>query len=111
MLSQSGNIVNLWTHQRTLVKLHPEGGKVIRLKNQDLLGTRIRPSDDEHGFRVQIRKRKKTTWYDGEEGRRFAGAILPRINAAGGRKDTVQLAVDKIESSGHPERFLVDLAG
>ncbi len=111
VLSQTGTWINLWTQHRTLVKLHPRDGKVIRLNNQDLLGTRIRPSDDENGFRVQVRKRKKTTWHDGDEGRRFAGAILPRINAAGGRKDTVQVAVDKIESSGHPERFLVDIAG
>ncbi len=111
VLSQTGTWINLWAQHRTLVKLHPRDGKVIRLKSQDLLGTRIRPSDDEHGFRIQIRKRRKTTWFDGEEGRRFAGTILPRINASGGRKDAVQHAVDKIESSGHPERFLVDLAG
>ena len=111
VLSQTGTWINLWSQNRTLVKLHPRDGKVIKLKYQDLLGTRIRPSNDEHGFRIQVRKRKKTTWYDGEEGRRFAGAILPRINAAGGKKDTVQLAVNKIESIGHPERFLVDIAG
>ena len=111
VLSQSGNIVNLWTHQRTLVRLHPEDGKVIKLKRNDLLGTRLRPSDDEHGFRIQIRKGKKKTWYDGLEARRFAGSILPKVNASGGKKDAVQRAVQKIESSGHPDRFLLDVAG
>ncbi len=111
VLSQSGNIVNLWTHQRTLVKLHPENGKVIKLKRNDLLGTRLRSSDDEHGFRIQIRKGKKKTWYDGPEARRFAGSILPRVNASGGKKATVQHAVQKIESVGHPDRFLLDVAG
>jgi len=111
VLSQSGNIVNLWTHQRTLVKLRPEDGKVIKLKRSDLQGTRLRPSGDELGFRIQIRKGKKTTWYEGVEAHRFAGAILPRINAAGGRKDTVQRAVQKIESAGHPDHFLTNVAG
>ena len=110
VLGQTGTWINLWTQNRTLVKLYPHDGQVIRLKNLDLLGTRIRPSDDEHGFRIQIRRKKKTTWYDGEEGRRFAGAILPRINAMGGKKETVQDAVNQIDSVGHPERFLLDIA-
>ncbi len=110
LLSQSGSFVNLWTNHRTLVKLHPEDGKVIRLKRPDLLGTRLRRTDDEHGFRIQIRKGKKKTWYDGLEARRFAGSILPRVNASGARKDTVQRAVQKIEWVGHPESFLADIA-
>ncbi len=111
MASQAGNWVNIWRNARTLVKLHPDDGKVIKLKQPDLQGTRLRSAADELGFRIQIRKGKKTTWHEGEEARRFASNILPRINAAGGKKDAVQLAVDKIESSGHPERFLVDVAG
>ena len=111
LLSQSGSFVNLWTNHRTLVKLQPEDGKVIRLKRPDLLGTRLRSSDDEHGFRIQIRKGKKKTWYDGLEARRFAGSILPKVNASGGKKATVLHAVQKIESVGHPDRFLLDVAG
>ena len=32
------------------------------------------------------------------------------MNAMGGKKETVQHAVNEIESFGHPERFLVDIA-
>ena len=109
LLGQSGNLVNMWVNARTLVKLRPEAGGVIKLKRPDLLGTRLRPADDELGFKVQIRKGKKTSWYEGAEARRFAGAILPRMNAMGGKKDTVQHAVDQIEDQGHPERFLSDI--
>ena len=109
LLGQSGNFVNMWVNARTLVKLRPEAGGVIKLKRPDLLGTRLRPADDELGFKVQIRKGKKTSWYEGAEARRFAGAILPRMNAMGGKKDTVQHAVDQIEDQGHPERFLSDI--
>ena len=110
VLSQSGNLVNVWMNARTLVKLHPDDGGTVKLKRMDLLGTRVRPADDETGFKVQIRKGKKTTWHEGPEARRFAGAILPKINAMGGNKETVQTAVGEIESVGHPERFLVDIA-
>ena len=108
-------VANLWMNLRPLVKLHPDGGQVIKLSRNDLWGTRIQPSDDEPGFKVQIRKGKiqkgKKTWFEGTEALRFAGAILPRMNDAGGTKQTVQRAVDRIEAAGHPERFLVDLAG
>ncbi|MCY3610778.1 MAG: hypothetical protein OXH51_04515 [Gemmatimonadetes bacterium] len=110
MLSQSGNFVNMWMNSRTLVKLHPEEGGTIKLKRQDLLGTRVRPAADDLGFKLQVRKGKKKTWHEGPEARRFAGAILPRMNSMGGTKETVQHAVGEIESLGHPERFLLDVA-
>ena len=103
-------VASMWMKSRTLVKLHPEGGDVIKLKRTDLAGTRIQPADDEPGFKVQVRKKKKKTWYEGTEALRFAGAILPRMNEKGGTKETVQHAVDRIEAVGHPERFLVDIA-
>ena len=110
ILAQSGNFVNIWVNARTLVRLRPDGGGVIKLKNQDLLGTRLRPADDGDGFKLQVRKGRKKAWYDGEEARRFAGAILPRINAMGGKPETVREAVDRIETAGHPERFLSNTA-
>ena len=110
VLSQSGNFVNLWMNARTLVKLRPEDGGVIKLKRQDLLGTRLRPSDDGEGFKIQIRKRRKKVWYEGAEARRFAGAILPKMNSMGGGKEMVQNAVGLIETAGHPEQYLTAIA-
>ena len=110
VISQIPNWFNLWNSRRTLVKLHPAGGGVVKLNQQDLLGTRVRPSDDEQGFRLQVRRKRKKTWYKGSEARRFAGAILPRMNRTGGSKDTVQDAVGLIETTGHPERYLVSIA-
>lgn len=109
-------IANLWIAARTVVTLHPDGGQVIKLRLIDLDGTRIQPADAEPGFKIRIRKGKKekhnnTWWFEGTEALRFAGAILPRMNYAGGAKQTVQRAVDRIEAAGHPERFLLDIAG
>ncbi|MDE0651813.1 MAG: hypothetical protein OXI12_15880, partial [Gammaproteobacteria bacterium] len=92
------------------VRLRPEAERVIKLNNHDLLGTRIRPADDEQGFRLQIRKGKRKTWHDGAEAHRFAAAILPRMNASGGASGAVQNAVGLIENTGHPERFLTRIA-
>ncbi len=110
ILSQSGNIVNVAMNLRTRVRLHPDSGGVIKLKRQDLLGTRIRPTDDDQGFKVQVRKRKKKVWYEGAEARRFAGAILPKMNAMGGSKVMVKDAVGLIETAGHPEQYLTRIA-
>ena len=37
-------VANWWMQARTLVKLHPDGGQVIKLRRTDLDGTRIHPS-------------------------------------------------------------------
>ena len=68
------------------------------------------PAEDGQGFRLQVRKGKRKTWYEGAEAHRFAGAILPKMNHMGGSKDTVRNAVDLIETTGHPERYLVRVA-
>jgi len=110
VISQVPNWFNVWRSRRTVVKLRPEAERVIKLNNHDLLGTRIRPADDEQGFRLQIRKGKRKTWHDGAEAHRFAAAILPRMNASGGASGAVQNAVELIETTGHPERFLARIA-
>lgn len=56
LLSQAGNIASAWANARTLVRLRPDGGGVIKLNNRDLQGTRLRPADHGNGFKLQIRK-------------------------------------------------------
>ena len=110
VLGQVGNFWNVIVNGRTLVKLRTDDGVQIKLKRPDLLGTRIRAADGAPGFRLQVRKRKRKHWFEGGEAQRFAGAILPRMNRAGGKQETVRQAVSQIEEQGHPERFLLDVA-
>ncbi len=56
LLWQSGNFYNLWANGRTLAKLRTDDGRVIKLNNQDLLGTRLRPGEDGDGFSLEVRK-------------------------------------------------------
>ncbi len=109
VLAQTGNLWNLWTNGRTMVKHRKPNGELLKLKRMDLLGTRVRAADDDLGFKVEVRRKKKKEWFEGEEARRIVGAILPRMNAMGGKPETVQDAVDEIEFHGHPSDFLLDL--
>lgn len=83
-----------------------DDGRVLKLKNHDLLGTRVRASADELGFKVEVRKGKKKEWFEGDQARRAIDQILPRMNAMGGKPETVCHAVEDIESHGHPHDFL-----
>lgn len=109
LLGQSGNLVNAWMNGRTLVKLPQEDGSTLKLKRMDLLGTRIRASDDELGFRVGVRKKKDTRWLEGAEARQAISMIMPKMNATGGNQRIVQDAVEEIEVAGHPGEFLSEL--
>jgi hypothetical protein len=110
LLGQTGNLWNLWLNGRTLVKLRPDDGRVIKLKRMDLLGTRLRSDGaTPDGFRVQVRKGGRKEWFEGEEARRMASQIVPAINRSGAKRDIVQTAVTEIERVGHPEAFMADV--
>lgn len=109
LLGQSGNFVNLWMNGRTRVKLRTDGGRVIKLKNPDLLGTRLRPTGHGSGFRLEVRKGKKKEWFEGAEAERHVGLIVPAMNRMGGKEKTIQAAVSEIEAVGHPDAYLADV--
>jgi hypothetical protein len=109
-IAQSGNFWNMWANGRTLVKLRTDDGRVLKLKQPDLLGTRLRPADDEVGYMLEVRKGKKKEWFEGRQAQRFVGAIMPKMNRMGGKKETVAYAVREIEHLGHPEAFIADVA-
>ena len=109
LVAQSGNFWNMWVNGRTLAKLRTDDGRVIKLKNPDLLGTRLRPPDDGHGFRLEVRKGKKKEWFEGAEAERLIGQIVTKMNRMGAKKDAVQSAVSEIEHHGHPDDFLSDV--
>lgn len=98
-----------WASSRTHATLRPEDDRPVKLKRDDLLTTRLRPAEGGDGFRLAVLKGKKERWFEGEEAKRFAALILPKMNRSGGRKGTVRSAVGEIEHHGHPEQFLADV--
>jgi hypothetical protein len=109
VLAQSGNFVNVWMNGRVRLKLRTDDGRVLKLKNPDLLGTRLRPDDHGPGYRLEVRKGKRKEWFEGAEAERFVGMIMPKMNRMGGKQRTVQDAVAQIEQLGHPDDFLADV--
>lgn len=107
-VAQVWNVWNIWQNGRTLVKLRPQDGRVIRLKHPDLLGTRLRAAED-GGFLLQVRKGKKKEWFAGDEALALAGHILPAMNRGGAKQGAVRDAVAAIERLGHPDAFLEDV--
>jgi hypothetical protein len=109
-VGQFANFFNIWANARTLVKVKTDDGRVLKLKNPDLQGTRIRPADDDVGYRLELRKGKKTEWFEGAQARRLIGQVMPQINRSGGKQQTVSYAVKEIEHVGHPEAYLKEVA-
>jgi len=107
-MSFMGQLPSLWA-SRTLVKLRTDDGRVLKLNQRDLLGTRLRPADDDVGYRLEVRKRRSKSWFSGEEARRHASIILPKMNRRGGKVDVIQGAVAEIAYHGHPDAFLKDV--
>jgi hypothetical protein len=105
----------LWTMfdgiaaSRTQTKLRTDDGRIIKLKRDDLPTVRLRPSGDGPGFRLSVLKGRKQEWFAGDQAERFASQVVPKVNRAGGRKRTVQSAVEEIEYHGHPDAFLADV--
>lgn len=104
-ISLMSQIPNFWA-SRTVVKLRTQDGRVLKLNRQDLLGTRLRANDDRNGFALEVRKGRKKSWFAGDEARRHASIILPKMNHMGGKQQVVQGAVAEIAHHGHPEAFL-----
>ena len=82
---------------------------VVTFRVGALRSMRLIP-DDESRFRIEVHKGRRTARFRGEDARRVAVALVPRLNERGGSRRTVQHAVKEIESAGHPDRFLADVA-
>ncbi|MYH08977.1 MAG: hypothetical protein F4143_02215 [Gemmatimonadales bacterium] len=82
---------------------------VVKFRRLDVRSIRMLPGGDAPGFRVEIDRGLRRAWFEGEDARRVAAAIVPLVNREGGARSTVRRAVDAIETSGHPTRFLADV--
>ena len=127
-IAQGVSLAQMVLRKRHLTRLRTDDGEVIEMHVPEAMKSRIRPSDEGGPFRLDLHRGRKLQWptiglwastppwkdqwssHEGEEARRFAGQLLPSVNMMGGSKRTVAKAVDQIESAGHPERFIADVA-
>ena len=115
-----GAVFLTWFMMRTVARVPVGGGSgeagtkdrsdIIRFRFKDDWSIRLLPDAGEPGFGVEVHKLTRKAWFEGEDARRIAAAVIPAFNPAGGTRDKVEDAVAEIESSGHPSRFITDTA-
>ncbi len=84
--------------------------EVAKFRQNALKSLRLLPDRSPTGFRIEVRKGLRSASFADEDARRVAAALMPHLNGEGGSRKSVARAVGEIESSGHPERFLRDVA-
>ena len=104
------------SRSRAGIRLRTSDGRLLAMSRSGVLShTRIRPADDETGFRVQTVTvtwlAGQREWLEGEDARRAMDVILPVFNSMGGTSRTVRRAVSEIDSRGSPQSFLDDILG
>ncbi|WP_419858630.1 hypothetical protein [Candidatus Palauibacter irciniicola] len=86
-------------------------GAVVKFSHMDVRTISMFPADERPGFTVKMSRREREVSFAGDDARRVASVVLPKLNESGGRRRTVQAAVAEIEARGHPERYLAHAAG
>ena len=59
---------------------------------------------------MEVHNLDRKAWFEDEDARRIAAAVIPAFNPAGGTRSKVESAVGEIARSGHPSRFVTDVA-
>ena len=85
----------------------PEDVAIFRVSA--LRSIRLLPADHESRFGIEVHKGKRTARFLGENARRVASALIPKLNERGGSRRSVQHAVQEIESAGDSTRFLAEV--
>ena len=117
--AMSGAAAIAWSRMRTVAKVRIGGDAsgggpveprdVATFRIGAVRSLRLLPADQESRFGIEVRKGRRKARFVGENARRVASALVPKLNERGGPRRTVQLAVRKIESAGHPVRFLIEV--
>ena len=106
--------IEAWQTLRPTTFFRAGDGNLRWMNGFGIRRARLAPADDETGFSVEAKSRSflagKKERFTGEDAVRVLQAMLPQVNARGGRPKTVQSAVRRIEYAGTPDRFVKRLA-
>jgi hypothetical protein len=114
-------LYNHWKNERTIARVRDEDGNPIRVQQKHLLESRLLPGPGADGWELELahvpgwdkvshKTRASHTRLQGEGALRITGQVMARVNRRGGRKQTVQDAVRRIEEVAHPEHYLKEAA-
>ena len=101
--------VQLARKKRRLAVVTGPNGERLTVRGEHADRTRIIPVTN-GTWQLDLYHTDGTVMLEGEHARRATALIMPKVNAGGAKRDQVQSAVNRIESSGDPERFMSSVA-
>jgi hypothetical protein len=101
---------NLIMNLPVRAKVRTRDGRILKLKLRDLQKTRFLMEPGAREWVVEVAYKKGKDTFRGVEAQRIVAQIMPAVNYMSGSPRVVQEAVDRIETAGHPERYLARLA-
>ena len=104
-------IVEIARKKRRLAVITAPNGQRLDVRGEHADKTRIILGDPHsEGWSLDLHHRTGRVRLEGDHARRATALIMPKVNAGGASRAKVQTAVQRIESSGDPEKFLQWLA-
>jgi len=94
--------------RRLAIVTTPNGDKVT-VRGEDADKTRIIPVTN-GGWSLDLHYKGGQARLEGDHARRATALIMPKVNVGGASREKVRTAVNRIESSGDPEQFLMAVA-
>jgi hypothetical protein len=93
--------------RRVVARVPIKDGAPLVVRGSHLERARLLPDrTGDTGWSLALPHQAGETVLSGRVAMQATGLIMPRVNARGAGKRDVQAAVQRIETSGHPERFL-----
>jgi hypothetical protein len=102
-------LVELARKKRRLAVLPGPAGERLTIRGEDADRTRILPVTN-GTWSLDLHYKGGQVLLEGDAARRATALIMPKVNSGGAARATVHSAVDRIEMSGDPERFMSAIA-
>ena len=104
-------LVELARKKRRLAVITAPNGQKLTVQGEHADKTRIILGDPHsEGWSLDLHHKGGRIRLEGENARRATALIMPKVNVGGASREKVQTAVQRIESSGDPQKFLQWLA-
>ena len=108
-LTQLGRLAIHGSGETIVARVRTDSGQILPVRRRHLAeSTLSRGSDDT--LAIDLRYKNGQSRFEGPEAMRLASLVVPAVNRFGGSRSTVAAAVNEIEQTGGPERYVSQLA-
>jgi hypothetical protein len=105
------SLIEVARKKRRLAIVTAPNGQRLTVRGEHADKTRIILGDPRaEGWSLDLHHKDGRIRLEGDHARRATALIMPKVNVGGASRDKVQTAVNRIESTGDPEKFLQWLA-